>query len=322
MADKLSKRSRRGCLLAMMVVVWTLGCDAGDDGGSSAPPRDLPLLVLGAFPGEVAPLLGETAVNEMVQINGRTFYVGVLGNHQVILGPTGIGLLNAAATTRAALDAYDVEGVVVSAVAGTALQVGDVAVPTTWQLPDGRVYPTDAAWRELAENVVVSGAIMMDRCTSVAPSVSPEPVCIAGPPVVGFEGYGRSEDPFGDTPVPCQENLEQYADVFGCEVVPTTPDPASSFEVATAVTIDTGTINGEDMETAAIAQIVAAHGLPFIAFRAASDGDGDPLGLPGFPAQFFSYYHLAARNAAAVTVAFLERLAADDLGTEGARGNP
>jgi nucleoside phosphorylase len=319
MADKPSKRSRLGCLLAMMVVVWTPGCGGGDDGGSPAPPRDLPLLVLGAFPGEVAPLLGETAVDEMVQINGRTFYLGVLGNHPVILGPSGIGLLNAAVTTRAALDAYDVEGVVVSAVAGTALKVGDVAVPTTWQLPDGRVYPTDAAWRELAEDVVASGAVTMDRCTSVDPSVSPEPVCIAGPPVVGFEGYGRSEDPFGDTAVPCQEDLEQYADVFGCEVVPAAADAASRFEAATAVTIDTGTINGEDMETAAIAQIVAARGLPFIAFRAASDGDGDPLGLPGFPAQFFSYYHLAARNAAAVTVAFLERLAAD--GAAAASGN-
>jgi nucleoside phosphorylase len=63
-----------------------------------------------------------------------------------------------------------------------------------------------------------------------------------------------------------------------------------------------------DMETTAVAREAEARGLPFIAFRAASDGEGDPLSLPGFPAQFFAYYRLAARNAAAVTIAFLERL--------------
>jgi nucleoside phosphorylase len=298
-----------------------LGCGGGDDDGSSSAPRDLPILVLGAFPGEVAPLLAETTVNEMVVINGRTFYVGVLGGHPVILGPTGIGLMNADATTRAALDAFEVEGVVVSAVAGTALQIGDVAVPTTWQLPDGRVYPTHEPWRDLAKEVVAAGGVLMDRCTSVAPNLSPEPVCIEGPPVVGFEGYGQSGDPFGDSPFPCMDDLEPYSDVFSCQVVPPTPDPASRFETATVVTIQTGRPNGGDMETAEIAQIAALHDVPFIAFRAASDGDGDPLGLPGFPTQFFSYYHLAARNAAAVTVAFLERLATDEGAAEETSGD-
>jgi nucleoside phosphorylase len=64
----------------------------------------------------------------------------------------------------------------------------------------------------------------------------------------------------------------------------------------------------EDMETAAVAAEAAARSLPFIAFRAVSDGAGDPLGLPGFPAQFFAYYPLAADNAAAAATAFLERV--------------
>ena len=55
----------------------------------------------------------------------------------------------------------------------------------------------------------------------------------------------------------------------------------------------------------------AVRGLPFIAFRAVSDGEGDPLGVPGFPAQFFAYYRLAARNATAATVAFLEWIGQD-----------
>jgi adenosylhomocysteine nucleosidase len=62
------------------------------------------------------------------------------------------------------------------------------------------------------------------------------------------------------------------------------------------------------METAAVARVAAEKGLPFIAFRAVSDGAGDPLNLMGFFEQFFAYYRLAADNAAIATIAFLERL--------------
>jgi nucleoside phosphorylase len=47
--------------------------------------------------------------------------------------------------------------------------------------------------------------------------------------------------------------------------------------------------------------------VPFLGIRGVSDGLGDPLRLPGFPAQFYVYRQLAADNAAATTVAFLRR---------------
>ena len=47
------------------------------------------------------------------------------------------------------------------------------------------------------------------------------------------------------------------------------------------------------------------HHVPFLGVRAVSDGHGDPLGLPGFPFQFFVYRQLAGNNAATVTMAFL-----------------
>jgi nucleoside phosphorylase len=62
------------------------------------------------------------------------------------------------------------------------------------------------------------------------------------------------------------------------------------------------------METAAVATVAARHHLPFLGFRAASDGNGDPLMLPGFPFQFFVYRQLAADNAAAVALRFLGAL--------------
>jgi nucleoside phosphorylase len=60
-----------------------------------------------------------------------------------------------------------------------------------------------------------------------------------------------------------------------------------------------------DEETAAAGSVAAEHTKPFIAFRAISDGTADPLMLPGFPAQFFVYKQLAADNAAAMTLAFV-----------------
>ncbi|MFN8544711.1 MAG: hypothetical protein U0807_10995 [Candidatus Binatia bacterium] len=66
------------------------------------------------------------------------------------------------------------------------------------------------------------------------------------------------------------------------------------------------------METAAVAAVAAARGVPFLGVRGVSDGTGDPLGLPGFPAQFFAYYRLAADNAAAVVARLLATLPAAD----------
>jgi nucleoside phosphorylase len=59
------------------------------------------------------------------------------------------------------------------------------------------------------------------------------------------------------------------------------------------------------METAAVARVAAEKHVPFIAFRALSDGKGDPLNLPGFPFQFFVYRQISADNAGAVELAFL-----------------
>jgi nucleoside phosphorylase len=75
----------------------------------------------------------------------------------------------------------------------------------------------------------------------------------------------------------------------------------------TAPPPSTTTAVAADNESASVARVAAAAGIPFVAFRAVSDGAGDPLHLPGFPVQFFVYARLAAHNAAAATAAFLSR---------------
>ena len=62
-----------------------------------------------------------------------------------------------------------------------------------------------------------------------------------------------------------------------------------------------------DMETAAVAKLAAENQIPFLAFRAVSDGGGDPLiasALIGFPVQFFIYQQLALPHSAR-KIAFL-----------------
>ena len=301
-----SSRLRGVVIAALAVSACASGKGNGERPGESPLPR---FAVLSAFPAELAPLLIQATIDGMLLLEGHVFRTGVLGGVPVVLGLTGIGLVNAATTTRAVLEQFDLAGVVFSGVAGSLLSIGDVGVPETWALTDGLIYSAPGEWLELAHEIAASGAVSLERCTVVPPVFSEEPVCMPHEPAVLVGGMGQSSDPFGGKPFPC---LANGGDVFGCDVTP--PDTASEprgdrSRPGTRATVDAEAPVVTDMETAAIAREAAARGVPFIAFRAVSDGADDPLGLPGFPVQFFAYYRLGAHNAAAAAVAFLGRLA-------------
>lgn len=296
-----------------VVLLAALGatlCGCGTDDSDPAPPP-APVAVLSAFPAELAPLLEHATIDETVEIEGRPFRVGHLGGVPVVLGMTGIGLANATLRASAVLDRFDVAGVIVSGVGGSPLRIGDVAVPTAWTLLDGVTYPPDTEWLALAEQIITPGAVALERCTNRPDVPSHDLVCMLHEPAIFIGGLGQSADPFGDVALRCRQNGD---DVFGCDVEPAQPilSAASLSGTHPRATVPLAGLDAptvEDMETAAIARAAAMHGVRFIAFRAVSDGNGDPLDLPGFPGQFFAYYRLAARNAAAATVAFLEQLA-------------
>lgn len=276
------------------LAVLLAACGGDGDGGSAgeacgSPPR---VAVLSAFPAELAPLVAAAAVTETVDLGDRVVRLGTLGGVPVVLAMTGIGRANAEATTRLVLDRWPVGALVVSGVAGSVHRIGDVTVPESWVTGEGERFAADAHLLALARGVAEEGALALERCTTVSPELSPEPVCLGFAPEVKVGGIGASEDPYGGQPVLCSPD---GGEVFGCDVA-TAVVPLPEEQVAI------------DMETAFIAR--AAGDVPFVAFRAVSDGEGDPLGLPGFPAQFFAYYGLAARNAASATIALLERLAA------------
>jgi len=261
------------------------------------------IAVLGAFPSELAAVLEQATVDETMVVEGRILRTGHIGRVPVVMGMTGIGLLNAAAMTRIVLDNFPVTGVVVSGVAGSPHRIADVTVPEVWSEPDGESYPAERGWVRRVAALNAVAAFALERCTTVRT----EAVCMGFQPEVFVGGAGSSSDSFGDIPFRCSPN---GGDVFGCDVEP--PAPAAAARallqgLGTAAT--TAEPIAVDMETAAVARVATEHGVPYIAFRAVSDGAEDPLGLPGFPAQFFAYYPIAAHNAAVAAAAFVADLA-------------
>ena len=289
-------------MLALLAAAADPARAAGGRGRHRPPPADpfcalhfgacIPppyVTVMSAFPAELEPLLAEAHVTETIATGDRTCHVGKLAGVRVVLVRAGIGLVNAATTTRAVLDRFQVSAIVFSGVAGSRLDIGDVAAPAEWS--DGTAsFPVGASLLAVAQTLA-SPPVPLERCTPVPPDPPGPRVCLDHPPRIVAGGSGESADPFGGRAFPCTPG---GGPIFGCEALlagPLVPDALPP--------------DAMDMETAAVARVAGDAGVPYVAFRGVSDGSGDPLGLPGFPAQFFAYYRLAAENAAAVTTAFL-----------------
>lgn len=296
-------RARAGWLAALLGAV--LGCAGG--GGDCRAAR---IAVLAAMPSELEPLVRRARIDEAVVIDGQVFRVGELAGVPVVLGQTRIGMVNASATARAVIQRFRVTGIVVSGVAGSRLRIGDVAVPSEWSEPDGTLHPADERWLALAESVARSGALALEKCTAAPDPAAKQPLCLGFAPALSVGGVGHSGDTFNGQAYGCSAD---GGAVYGCDIEPAAamsgPGQAPPVPPGTTAPPEGPLPYVKDMETAAVAREAHARALPFIGFRAASDGAQDPLGLTEPFAQFFVYYRLASDNAATATVAFLERLA-------------
>ena len=299
-------------------------------------PRNARVLVLSAFPTEGAKLLAAAApATEVGVFNGRTFFAGTIAGKSVVMGLTGIGLVDADLTTRAVL-AYlgashlRVKAIVFSGVAGSSYNIGDVVVPDHWaddlehSAPPYPPYPVNrrlyAIASRLAGNVALDPDLHAEdqACTGLRSELS-TPVRVEEDPVLRINrgDEGHSSDPYGGRAVPC---ITPGGDLLGCAACGAPPgvpgvgsdptpflDPNFFLELFQSFTPGEGSSAViEDMETAAVARVAAEKRIPFIAFRGVSDGRGDPLMLPPVPyLQFVVYKQLAADNAAAATLALL-----------------
>ena len=295
-----------GSIAVALSLAATSGC--GDGGRSSAPLYG----VVAAMPSEEGAVLEYATIDEVREIEGRWFRIGRVGPTRVVVAMTGVGIANARATARTLLSSFDLAGVVVSGVAAGRRGIGDVAVPGAWEGGDGLRTACEPAWLDRARAQASAGRVALEYCTEIPgtaplPGVQPGDVaCLAATPAVVTGGLGRSGDEAAGAAAEC---VPGGNDVFACDQEEPPPAPPSVGSASAAALLEAGAteVVASDMETAAVATETAARGLPFVAFRASSDGPGDPLGLDGF-LQFFAWYRLAARNAAAATAVFLDGL--------------
>jgi len=294
-------------------------------------PGGCPILILSAMPLEAAPIFAAADVdpNPAWVDNGRGFWSGSVEGNQAIVALTGIGLANATQTTQAAFAHFPCISAVVFSGTSGGDYIGDVMVPSRWT-QDGKqfVNTSTAALGVLAQALQQPIALEQSTplgdplcvCGTVGLPSATTPVTVLHKPQVEVGGDALSSDGLGGRTLPC---TPEASDVLGCwpckfpdtavvtqgnnlaATVPPFLDPSFVLGYPSASAAPPGTFVSEDMETAAVFAIAAAHDVPFIGFRAASDGGGDPLMLPGFPSEFFVYRQLAADNAAAVTLAFL-----------------
>jgi len=116
--------ARAALILAAAIMMVT--------GAASAQQRTA---VLTAFAPEFEAIRARmTDVTERTE-RGAHYLIGTLGGRPVIVGQTGISMVNAAMNTQLLIDLFQPKSIVVSGIAGGVnpeLRVGDVTVPAQW----------------------------------------------------------------------------------------------------------------------------------------------------------------------------------------------
>ncbi|MEF2072354.1 5'-methylthioadenosine/S-adenosylhomocysteine nucleosidase [Consotaella aegiceratis] len=272
---------------------------------------DAPMIaVMSAFEPEWQSLKAAVQDPQEETINGNLFVTGTLEGQDVVLFLSGVSMVNAAMTTQLALDHFDVSSIVFSGIAGGVdpeLSIGDVVVADRWaeyleavfarETADGYELPSYA--EEIFQNygmmfpqkvgVFADGhdgleerfwfpvdGKLLDVARQVAGSVELEDcnadkACLTQAPKIVVGGNGVSGMAFVDN-----ADFRQYvSDTFSAKVL--------------------------DMESAAVAHVAYANGVPFIAFRSLSDlaGGGEGENEMG------TFFSLASENSARVVRAFL-----------------
>jgi nucleoside phosphorylase len=295
------------------------------EAATTATSCDRRVLILSAMPLELGPLVARTTPRprKTAEVGGRPFYFGQLAGTSVVLAMTGIGPVNARLTANAAYQHFGcgLAATVFSGVAGSQRNIGDVTIPARWTSDSRHWIGADPTMLAVASGLN-SGNVSMTRNLPIGDPAclcsgidAPTPVRLPQRPQVHVGGDGETSDPFGGHALPC---VPGGGDIAGCEpcvALSHLPGDAARFAASvpglltnsrvTPPAQTTASVDAQDEETAAVAEVAAQHGVPFLGIRAVSDGHNDPLHLPGFPTQFLVYRQLAANNAAAVTAAFI-----------------
>ncbi|HAF42168.1 MAG TPA: phosphorylase [Sphingobium sp.] len=274
-------------------------------------------VVMTAFLPEWDALVKSVEKPRRHQINGMTFLTGKMAGKPVLLMQSGVSMVNAAMNTQLVLDRFNVRRIVFSGIAGgvdPGLSIGDVIVPQDWaqylevsfarqtgegwKAPEtvdanapanwGMMFPrgvrignatepvkrhysfsVDPAMLELAQKV--ASDVKLERCVQ---NEGARPACLPHDPKIVVGGTGVSAGVFADN--------AEFRDYLG-----------SAWKARVL-----------DMESAAVAQVAYANGVPAIVFRSLSDLAGGDAGEN----QMVAFMALASVNSAHVVRAFVAAL--------------
>ncbi|WEK06263.1 MAG: 5'-methylthioadenosine/S-adenosylhomocysteine nucleosidase [Candidatus Devosia phytovorans] len=271
------------------------------------------IAVMSAFAPEWVALQTVLQERKDYSVNGTTFATGLIEGKPVVLFLTGVSMVNAAMNTQVVLDSFNVDSIVFSGIAGGVdpeRHIGDVIVPAQWgqylevimaretaegeftpppfleasHVNYGMIFPQEVTvtradaepenkfWFAVDPDLLavaesVAADVTLDDCTA-------DKACLTSAPGIHVGGNGVSGAAFVDNAA-----FREYAfDTFEARVL--------------------------DMESAAVAHVAYANGVPFIAFRSLSDlaGGGEGENEMG------TFMGLASDNSAKVVTAFIKAL--------------
>jgi adenosylhomocysteine nucleosidase len=237
---------------------------------------------MSAFQPELANLKAAADISDSCIVEGRRCYLGDLRGQDVILVLSGIGIERSAETTRALLDTFAVSAIVFSGIAGGInpnLNIGDVTIPGRWGHADGDINPRDFDFWVHVDTTMLRMAGEVSGSIDLDKCTA-EGVCLDNVPRIVTGGNAVSNSFFVDD--------AEYRELLW-----------NRFQA-----------NAVDMETASVGRVAATRGVPYIAFRSLSDLAGGGHGAN----EIDIFFQLAADNASAVVLAFLEAWAARDSG--------
>ena len=272
--------------------------------------------VASAFAPELSILKAELDGAVTHSLNGVEFSTGTLQGRPVVLFLSGISVVNAAMTTQLALDHFTIERIVFSGIAGgvdPALHVGDLVIADRWGQYLELVFAREEeeGWRPPPFfDYPYPNYGMMFRAPSPCRAPAPAPERTRRRPASGSRSTRRCWPPPGKPPRR-RRSLAVPRPVPACGA---RPGSCRRRRVSGSAFIDNAAFREYtfetfgarvlDMESAAVAHVAYANGVPFIAVRSLSDLAGGGEGEN----QLEVFLDLAAGNAAAVVKALLRAL--------------
>lgn len=254
--------------------------------------RGSPYLVLYAFEEEGWLLGDKMDVARRHKVLGRQVFSGRLSGKRVILAESGMGMTNAAMMTQMLIDIYHPKAVIFTGIAGavdTTVHIGDIVVCRTWVTHDYVYHGANgpepskvSVYSPLMDSMASFedfpvDSVMFKKADSLSDEEFQFKLLNERKPRLLVGGIGVSGNAFIDN----KEKRIWLNDIFDARIT--------------------------DMETAAVAQVCFVNGLPFIAFRSASDLAGGS-GSSTAQKELGQFFEAAAENSATVVMAFLKSL--------------